>query len=177
MKAKINQSKISYVFLTNLIDFQENDGETKSNKRKNMGRGKQKAAKGDKKFRQNLTRLQQIDEAEDEISSDEETTKNNKKAKKAKPKKTKKQLQKTLISESEQSEIESETDEEIQCSESEDSDTDSKDPKKKKDAQKKEWKEGSWTIDPNERQPYGPKLNLQGFKEFDELAYLIRFLL
>ena len=76
MKAKINQSKISYVFLTNLIDFQESDEETKSNKRKNKGKGKQKAAKGGKKFQQNLTRLQQIDEAEDEISSDEETTKN-----------------------------------------------------------------------------------------------------
>ena len=50
MKAKINQSKISYVFLTNLIDFQESDKETKSNKRKNVGRGKQKAAKGGKKF-------------------------------------------------------------------------------------------------------------------------------
>ena len=107
-----------------------------------MERGKQKAAKGGKKFWQNLTRLQQIDEAEDEISSDEETTKNNKIAKKAKTKKTKKQLQKTLIYESEQSEIESKTDKDIQCSESEDSDTDSKDPKKKKDAWKKEWKEG-----------------------------------
>ena len=133
---KANQIKISYVFLTNLIDFQESDEETKSNKRKNVGRGKQKAAKAGKKFRHNLTLLQQIDEVEDEISSDEETTKNNKKTKKTqkKPKKTKKQLQKTLISKSERKEIESETDEEIQCSESEDSDTDSKDPKKKKDA-------------------------------------------
>ena len=59
-----------------------------------MGRGKQKAAKDVKKFWQNLTCLQQTDEAEDEISSDEETTKNNKKTKKAKPKKTKKKLQK-----------------------------------------------------------------------------------
>ena len=81
-----------------------------------------------------------------------------------------------MISESEQSEIESETDEEIQCSESEDSDTDSKDPKKKKDAWKKKWKEGGWTMDPNESQPYGPKLNLQGLEVFDELGYLIRFL-
>ena len=176
MKAKINQSKISYVFLTNLIDFQESDEETKSNKRKNMGKGKQKAAKGGKKFQQNLTRLQQIDEAEDEISLDEETTKNNKKAKKAKPKKTKKQLQITLTSESGQSEIESATDEEIQCSESEDTDTDSKDPKKKKGEWKKELKEVGWTMDPNEHQPQGPKLNLQGFEVFDELGYLIRFL-
>ena len=118
-----------------------------------MGRGKQKPAKSGKKFRQNLTRLQQIDEAEGEISSDEETTKNNKKTKKAKAKKTKKQLQQTLISESEQSETESETDEEIQCSESEESDTDTKEPKKKKDAWKKEWKEGGWTMDPNEHHP------------------------
>ena len=81
-----------------------------------------------------------------------------------------------MISESEQSEIESETDEEIHCSESEDSDTDSKDPKKKKDAWKKEWKEGDWTMNPNKHQPYGPKLNLQGFEVFDELGYLIRFI-
>ena len=79
-----------------------------------------------------------MDENEDEISSDEETTKNNKKAKKAKPQKTKKQLQKTLVSESEPSEIESETDEEIHCSKSEDSNNDNKNPKKKKDAWKKE---------------------------------------
>ena len=175
MKAKINQSKIN-VFLTNSIDFQESDEETKSNKRKNMGRGKQKAAKGGKKFRQNLTCLQQIDETEDEISSDEETTKNNKKQRKQNQRKQRSSCKKTLISESEQIEIESETDEEIQCSESEDSDTDSKDPKKKKVAWKKEWKEGGWTIDPNEHQPYGPKLNLQGFEVFDELGYLIRFL-
>ena len=120
--------------------------------------------------------MQQIDEVEDEISSDEETTKNNKIAKKAKAKKAKKQLQKTLIYESEQSEIESKTDEDIQCSESEDSDTDSKDPQKKKDVWKKEWKEGGWTMDPNECQQYGPKLNLQGFEVFDKLGYLIRFL-
>ena len=82
MKAKINQSKISYVFLTNLIDFEESDEETKSNKRKNVGRGKQKAAKGGKKFLQNLTHLQQIDEAEDKINSDEETTKITKKQRK-----------------------------------------------------------------------------------------------
>ena len=136
MKAKINQSKIN-VFLTNSIDFQESDEETKSNKRKNMGRGKQKAAKGGKKFRQNLTCLQQIDETEDEISSDEETTKNNKKQRKQNQRKQRSSCKKTLISESEQIEIESETDEEIQCSESEDSDTDSKDPKKQKDAWKK----------------------------------------
>ena len=49
MKAKINQSKI-YVFLTNLIDFQESDEETKSNKIKNVGSGKEKVAKGGKKF-------------------------------------------------------------------------------------------------------------------------------
>ena len=79
MKAKINQSETSYVSLTNLIDFQESDEETKSNKRKNMGKGKQKAAKGGKKFQQNLTRLQEIDEAEDEISLDEETTKKQRK--------------------------------------------------------------------------------------------------
>ena len=48
MKAKINQSKI-YVFLTNLIDFQESDEETKSNKIKNVGSGKEKVAKGGKK--------------------------------------------------------------------------------------------------------------------------------
>ena len=47
---KANQIKISFVFLTNLIDFQESDKETKSNKRKNLERGKQKAAKGGKKF-------------------------------------------------------------------------------------------------------------------------------
>ena len=64
----------------------------------------------------------------------------------------------------------------MQYSESEDSDTDSKDPKKKKDAWKKEWKEGDWTMDPKEHQPYGPKLSLQGFEVFDELGYLIRFL-
>ena len=52
-----------------------------------MGRGKQKPAKSGKKFRQNLTRLQQIDEAEDEISSDGETTKNNKKQRKQKQRK------------------------------------------------------------------------------------------
>ena len=52
-----------------------------------MGRGKQKPAKSGKKFQQNLTRLQQIDEAEDEISSDEETTKNNKKQRKQKQRK------------------------------------------------------------------------------------------
>ena len=46
-----------------------------------MGKGKQKAAKGSKKFQQNLTRWQQIDEAEDEISSDEEKTKNKKQGK------------------------------------------------------------------------------------------------
>ena len=124
-----------------------------------MGRVKQKAAKGGKKLQRNLSRLQQIDEAEDEISSDQEATKNNKKAKKgktkkAKPKKTKKRLQKTLISESEQRGIESKADEEIQCSEPEDYDTDSKDPKKKKDAWKMEWKEGGWTMDPNEHQPW-----------------------
>ena len=45
MKAKINQSKISYVFLTNLIDFQESDKETESNKRKNLGRGNKKLQK------------------------------------------------------------------------------------------------------------------------------------
>ena len=49
MKAKINQGKI-YVFLTNLIDFQESDEETKSNKIKNVGSGKEKVAKGGKKF-------------------------------------------------------------------------------------------------------------------------------
>ena len=49
MKAKINQSKI-YVFLTNLIDFQESDEATKSNKIKNVGSGKEKVAKGGKKF-------------------------------------------------------------------------------------------------------------------------------
>ena len=88
---KANQIKISYVFLTNLIDFQESDEETKSNKRKNVGRGKQKAAKAGKKFRHNLTLLQQIDEVEDEISSDEETTKNNKKTKKTYRKNQRKQ--------------------------------------------------------------------------------------
>ena len=31
-------------------------------------------------------------------------------------------------------------------------------------------------MDPNEHEPYGPKLNLQGFEVFDELGYLIRFL-
>ena len=31
-------------------------------------------------------------------------------------------------------------------------------------------------MDPNEHQPYGPKLNLQGFEVFDELGCLIRFL-
>ena len=41
-----------------------------------MGSGKEKVAKGGKKSWQNLTRLQQIDEAEDEISSDDKTTKN-----------------------------------------------------------------------------------------------------
>ena len=50
MKAKINQSKTSYVSLTNLIDFQESDEETKSNKIKNVGSGKEKVAKGGKKF-------------------------------------------------------------------------------------------------------------------------------
>ena len=52
-----------------------------------MGSVKEKVAKGGKKFWQNLTRLQQIDEAEDEISSDEETTKNNKKQRKQKQRK------------------------------------------------------------------------------------------
>ena len=56
-----------------------------------MGRGKQKAAKRGKKFRYNLTLLQQIDEAKDEISSDEETTKNNKKIKKTQGKTQRKQ--------------------------------------------------------------------------------------
>ena len=125
-----------------------------------MGRGKQKAAKGGRKVRQNLTCVQKIYQAEDEISSDEETTKNSRKAKKVKPKKTKKQLQKTL-SESKQSGIESKADEEIQFRENEDSDTDSKDPKKKKDAWKKEWKEAGRTMDPNKDKPNGPKLVLK----------------
>ena len=46
-----------------------------------MGKGEKKAAKGGKKFRQNLTHWQQIDEAEYEISSDEEKTKNKKRGK------------------------------------------------------------------------------------------------
>ena len=125
-----------------------------------MGRGKQKAAKGGRKVRQNMTCVQQIYEAENEISSDEETTKNNRKAKKVKPKKTKKQLQKTL-SESKQSGIESKANEEIQFRENEDSDTDSKDPNKKKDAWKKEWKEAGRTMDPNKDKPNGPKLVLK----------------
>ena len=91
---------------------------------------------------------------------------------KEKPKENK---EAAAISKSERNEIESETDEEIQCSESEDSGTDSKDPKKKKDAWKKEWKEGGWTMGTNECQPYGPKLNLQGFEVLDELGYLLRF--
>ena len=31
-------------------------------------------------------------------------------------------------------------------------------------------------MDPNEHQPYGPKLNLQVFEVFDELGCLIKFL-
>ena len=46
-----------------------------------MGKGEKKAAKGGKKFRQNLTHWQQIDEAEYEISSDEEKTKKNEESK------------------------------------------------------------------------------------------------
>ena len=52
-----------------------------------MGRVKQKAAKGGKKFQRNLSRLQQIHEAEDEISSDQEATKITKKQRKEKQRK------------------------------------------------------------------------------------------
>ena len=36
--------------------------------------------------------------------------------------------------------------------------------------------EGGWTINPNERQPYGPKLNLADHLLKDELSYLLHFL-
>lgn len=38
------------------------------------------------------------------------------------------------------------------------------------------WRKGGWTMNPNERQPFGPKLNLPDYGLKDELSYFMRFL-
>ena len=46
----------------------------------------------------------------------------------------------------------------------------------KKDDWKKVWKKGGWTMEPNNCQAYGPKLDIEDFQIVNELSYLIRFL-
>ena len=37
------------------------------------------------------------------------------------------------------------------------------------------WRKGGWTINPNERQPFGPKLNLPDYGLKDVLSYFMWF--